>query len=140
MDNIPLSPVFQPLEIPTSARSKGEWCLNSIVLYSNCLQTNHWLLGQAWNFREPSGQTLEDILSIPNDGVVLYRSFFNDERLLITDPKALAEVLVSKCYGTFARPKFVTVALRRILGNGMLLAEGDAHKVLISSISLFKTW
>jgi len=49
------------------------------------------------------------------------------ERLLITSPKALAEVLTTKNY-EFQKPSNVRFNLGRLLGVGLLLAEGDEHK------------
>ena len=45
-----------------------------------------------------------------------------------TSPKALAEVLVQKNY-EFIKPQRLRDGLGRLLGVGILLAEGDEHKV-----------
>jgi cytochrome P450 len=52
---------------------------------------------------------------------------FNSERVLVTGPKALSEVLVTKSYH-FQKPGVLRYNLGRILGVGVLLAEGDEHK------------
>ena len=52
---------------------------------------------------------------------------FNSERLFITSPKGLGEVLVTKNYD-FIKPSHVATGLGRLLGIGVLLAEGDEHK------------
>ena len=65
---------------------------------------------------------------MPNDGVLYYRWLFNESRVLITSPKALAEVLVQRNY-EFIKPQRMRVGLGRVLGVGILLAEGDEHKV-----------
>lgn len=65
--------------------------------------------------------------SIPNDGVIRYLGPFNQERLLITSPRTLAEVLVTKNYD-FVKPGVIRYSIGRILGIGLLLAEGDEHK------------
>ncbi|KAK4162524.1 cytochrome P450 4V2 [Cladorrhinum sp. PSN259] len=65
--------------------------------------------------------------TIPNNGIIRYLSLFNMERLMITSPKALAEVLTSKNYD-FQKPTNMRFNLGRILGIGILLAEGDEHK------------
>lgn len=79
-------------------------------------------------FKEPSGEPHRDwIESIPNDGVLYYRWIFNEPRVLVTTPKALAEVLVQKSY-EFVKPWNVRVGLGRLLGVGVLLAEGNEHK------------
>jgi len=48
--------------------------------------------------------------------------------VLITNPKALAEVLVTNSYD-FIKPKSLSQTIGRILGIGILFAEGDEHKV-----------
>lgn len=52
----------------------------------------------------------------------------NLERLVVTGPKALGELLVTKVYD-FEKPELVRQSLRRITGDGILLAEGEEHKV-----------
>ncbi len=58
----------------------------------------------------------------------LSRYMFNKERLLITSPKALGEVLTTKSYN-FVKPQQIRAGIGRILGVGLLLAEGDEHRV-----------
>lgn len=65
---------------------------------------------------------------IPNDGLIRYTNWFNSERVLLTNPKTLAEVLSAKNY-EFIKPAHFRTILGRILGVGVLLAEGDEHKV-----------
>lgn len=69
----------------------------------------------------------EWVNSIPNDGLIRYQGLFNSERLIPTTAKALGEVLVSKNY-EFIKPTQVRQGIGRILGIGVLLAEGDEHK------------
>jgi cytochrome P450 len=52
----------------------------------------------------------------------------NSERLLIVSPKALSEVLTTKSYD-FIKTQQFRVGLGRLLGIGILLAEGDEHKM-----------
>lgn len=65
--------------------------------------------------------------TIPNDGLIRYRALGNQERVLITGAKALSEVLVTKNYD-FIKPPTFRWGIGRILGIGILLAEGDEHK------------
>ncbi len=65
---------------------------------------------------------------MPNDGLIRFRAMFNIERVMLTSPKAIAEVLVTKAY-EFTKPSYFQYTLGRLLGIGVLLAEGDAHKV-----------
>jgi cytochrome P450 len=66
--------------------------------------------------------------TIPNEGLIRYLGFMNQERLLITSPRALAEVLVTHNYD-FQKPAGIRWTIGRILGVGVLLAEGDEHKM-----------
>ncbi|KAF2271560.1 cytochrome P450 [Westerdykella ornata] len=79
-------------------------------------------------FQEPTGEPQRDwIDSVPNDGVIYYRWLLNRPRVLITSPKALAEVLVQRNY-EFTKPARLRKGLGRLLGVGILVAEGDEHK------------
>ena len=79
--------------------------------------------------KEPTGHPMQEwINTIPNNGLIRYMVLFNTERLLITNAKGLAEVLVTKNY-EFIKPKQLRQGLGRILGVGILLAEGEEHKV-----------
>lgn len=73
----------------------------------------------------PSKRWTEEIA---NDGLLRYYLMLNLERILVTTPKALSEVLVHKAYD-FEKPKRATFFLSMIIGYGLVLAEGDAHKV-----------
>lgn len=68
------------------------------------------------------------INEIPNQGLIYYRFILNAERIFVTSPKGLAEVLVHKNYD-FIKPKELVEGVGRILGIGLLVAEGGEHKV-----------
>lgn len=86
---------------------------------------------------EPTGKPQQRWANeLPNDGLIRYLNVFNEERLLITGPKALAEVLAIKNYD-FIKPTQIRNGLGTLLGIGILLAEGDEHKVISSIIGLF---
>jgi cytochrome P450 len=63
----------------------------------------------------------------PNDGVLLLRSPFHKSRLLVTKPRALSDLLVTHAYD-FVKPKKIAAFLRKVLGDGLILVEGDVHK------------
>ena len=65
---------------------------------------------------------------VPNDGLIRYRALLNQERILPTTHEAYKEVLSTKSYD-FIKPALTRNGLSRILGVGVLLAEGDEHKV-----------
>lgn len=78
--------------------------------------------------REPTGAPHADwVDQVPNDGLIRYLGIFNSERVLVTSPKGLGEVLTTKSYD-FHKPSLIRVGIGRILGIGILLAEGDEHK------------
>ncbi|PNS14191.1 Cytochrome P450 94C1 [Sphaceloma murrayae] len=78
--------------------------------------------------KEPTGVPLRDWSNeVPNDGIIRYLHWFNQERVLLTSSRALGEVLVTKNYD-FVKPNLVRTGLARLLGVGILLAEGDEHK------------
>lgn len=77
--------------------------------------------------KESSGMPMRDWTeNVPNDGLIRYSMWF-EERVLLTNPKVLSEVLVTKNYD-FIKPKHFRSALGRTLGIGILLAEGEEHK------------
>ena len=92
----------------------------------------HFLLGHFRRiYKDPTGEPQRDwIDNVPNDGVLYYRWLFNEPRILVTNPKAIGEVLVTRSY-EFVKPGRLRKGLGRLLGVGILLAEGDEHKVRI---------
>ncbi|KAF2100407.1 putative P450 monooxygenase [Rhizodiscina lignyota] len=62
-----------------------------------------------------------------NDGVLLLRSPLHRNRLLLTSPRALADVLLHNSYD-FEKPKGVRSFLRSVLGDGLIIIEGEEHK------------
>jgi cytochrome P450 len=79
--------------------------------------------------KDPSGIPLRRwINDIPNNGLIRYLHLFNRERLLITSPEGLREVLTTKSYD-FVKPELLRSGIGQILGIGILFAEGDEHKV-----------
>ncbi|KAF4126548.1 Cytochrome P450 [Geosmithia morbida] len=51
------------------------------------------------------------------------------DQLMIADPALLPEILVHRCYD-FTKPRKTRVFLRRVLGEGLVVAEGEQHKFL----------
>jgi cytochrome P450 len=65
--------------------------------------------------------------TVPNDGLILVRGFFNVDQLFPTNAATLSEVLVHKSYH-FAKPTALRNFLAIILGKGLIVVEGDEHK------------
>ncbi|KEQ87191.1 cytochrome P450 [Aureobasidium pullulans EXF-150] len=114
------------------------WATWRVVIYPNFLSPLKGLPepsgGSWWNghastiMAQPSGHPMREwIDAIPNDGLIRYTNWFNSERVLLTNPKTLAEVLSSKNY-EFIKPAHFLDIIGRILGIGLLFAEGDEHR------------
>lgn len=90
---------------------------------------NHPIMGQWFAItKEASGTPMRRWMNtVPNNGMIRYLGLFNRERILLTSPKALAEVLNTKNYD-FQRPQFLLSGIGKILGVGLLLSEGEDHK------------
>ena len=74
-----------------------------------------------------SGPIRHWIDEVPNSGIIRYLDIFNKERIVLTSPKGLAEVLTHRTY-EFTKPRNFINTLGRILGIGLFLAEGQEHK------------
>jgi hypothetical protein len=114
------------------------WATWSVIIYPNFFSPlrglpepsgGSWWNGQASKIMaQPSGHPMREwIDAIPNDGLIRYTNWFNSERVLLTNPKTLAEVLSSKNY-EFIKPAHFIDVIGRILGIGLLFAEGDEHR------------
>ncbi|KAK0534948.1 hypothetical protein OC834_001681 [Tilletia horrida] len=57
-----------------------------------------------------------------------YRTILFANRLFISDPKAVAYILASQNSYDFEKPKFVRDFLTNILGEGILVSEGETHR------------
>ncbi|CAG8489202.1 12875_t:CDS:2 [Ambispora leptoticha] len=60
-------------------------------------------------------------------GLLKYYGFFNLPRILVSDPKLVQHILVNNVY-EYPKPSSLVSYLLPILGNGLLVAEGDVHK------------
>ncbi|KAJ5114238.1 hypothetical protein N7456_002772 [Penicillium angulare] len=77
---------------------------------------------------ERSGRPLQEwINEVSNEGLIRYRMQFNKEVVFVTSPKGLSELLVQKNYD-FSKPWKLRQGLGRLLGVGLIIAEGEAHK------------
>ncbi|PVH73748.1 cytochrome P450 [Cadophora sp. DSE1049] len=65
--------------------------------------------------------------SVPNNGLIRFRTLFNQERIFLTSTDALREVLVTNSYD-FVKPEQASFTFRKVLGDGVLVAEGASHK------------
>lgn len=79
-------------------------------------------------FSHPPGDDLRKMVNaIPNDGLLRFKGFFNQDVVVPTTHQTLKAVLSDHTYDYEKPMQFVTI-LRRILGDGLILVEGDVHK------------
>ncbi|KAF2190428.1 cytochrome P450 [Zopfia rhizophila CBS 207.26] len=77
--------------------------------------------------RPPGSIYLKMMKETPNDGMIHFRSLFHTDRLILTSPAVIADVLVHRSYD-FEKPPWVRTFLKQFLGDGLLMTEGDEHK------------
>lgn len=71
---------------------------------------------------------LEWMRTIPNEGLIHFRDTFQRSNLVATNHQALLDVMSTNTYD-FEKPWKVRAFLARILGFGLILSEGNAHRV-----------
>lgn len=65
--------------------------------------------------------------TVPNEGLLHLRDFFNQSYLLPTNHQAMLDIMSTNTYD-FEKPWRARHFLARILGFGMITSEGAAHK------------
>jgi hypothetical protein len=79
-------------------------------------------------FQRPGGEPhLRIMKETDNEGIILTRGFFHSDRLIVTTPTALADVLVHRAYD-MEKPPWSRAFLRKFLGDGLLMTEGDEYE------------
>lgn len=72
---------------------------------------------------------MDIVKDTPNQGLLILGGFIGPDRLLITNASLLAELLVHRPYD-FEKPSNSRSFMRHFLGDGLIFAEGDQHRVL----------
>lgn len=65
--------------------------------------------------------------TIPNEGLIHFRDLLNRSYLLATNHQALLDIMSTRTYD-FEKPWRARDFLARIIGFGLILSEGDAHR------------
>ncbi|KAH8812235.1 cytochrome P450 [Xylogone sp. PMI_703] len=76
----------------------------------------------------PSGDIFLDIAKQYPDQEMIALDIFR-RQIFVTSPRLFADLFVHKCYD-FAKPRRISSFLRRILGSGLIIVEGNEHKFL----------
>ncbi|KAJ8120365.1 hypothetical protein ONZ43_g2909 [Nemania bipapillata] len=77
--------------------------------------------------RVPGALFIDLIKKYPGQDLLNLSAF--DHQILVTSPRVLADLLVHKAYH-FTKPPTVTSMLQMIIGDGLVMVEGDEHKFL----------
>ncbi|KAI1348863.1 cytochrome P450 [Xylaria sp. FL0043] len=77
--------------------------------------------------RPPGDLLLDLVKKYPNQEILSLTAF--NSQVLVTKPKMLADLLVNKPYD-FIKPPNISGFLRHVLGDGLIMVEGDQHKFL----------
>lgn len=79
-------------------------------------------------FDNPRGRLpLQWMKTVPNDGLIHFRDLLNQSQLLATNHQALLDIMSTHTYD-FEKPWRAREFLARIIGFGLILSEGAAHK------------
>ncbi|KAI5276376.1 cytochrome P450 [Aureobasidium subglaciale] len=87
--------------------------------------------GSVWTrlFREPTGDCLSQFMrEAPTSQIIRYFGVLNSERLLLTDPKDIKQVMESQAY-EFGRSYLIRRLLSSILGKNSLVVSDGAHPI-----------
>jgi hypothetical protein len=79
-------------------------------------------------FFDPSSFELIEYARVPNEGLVRYFGFLNQERLLLTTPEACRDILFRESY-KFDKLPSITALQSPVGVSGLVTAKGDFHKV-----------
>lgn len=77
--------------------------------------------------RPPGDLFLDLIKRYPGQEILNLSAF--DKQVIVTKPRMLADLLVHRAYD-FVKPTKISSFLRHILGDGLIVVEGDHHKFL----------
>jgi hypothetical protein len=84
--------------------------------------------GKQVRLEQPRGDLARQWMeTIPNDGLLRFKDLLNRDGLILTSPAMLKTVLNDNCYDYTKQRSSVNV-LRPVLGDGLVLVEGDVHK------------
>ncbi|KAH8432508.1 cytochrome P450 [Aspergillus melleus] len=79
-------------------------------------------------FDDPRGRLpLQWMKTIPNEGLIHFRDVVNRSHLVVTSHQALLDIMSTHTYD-FEKPWRARDFLARIIGFGLILSEGSAHK------------
>lgn len=117
-----------PKPPPSFANSQSAYFPNKYNSHCSYLSQGPFVFSSLILSHPRGKMAVQWLRSIPNDGLIHFRTGWNKSCLLVTSQRALSDVLITNSYD-FAKPAGVTAFLSRIIGHGLPLSEGDAHRV-----------
>ena len=79
------------------------------------------------------------VKTVHHNGLIRFYVTGNRERILVLSPKGISDLMVSRSYD-FERSEIARIQLGAVTGEGLLLAEGDVHKVrMLQDFDCFAT-
>jgi hypothetical protein len=121
--------LFNPLRHVPLAKVRPPLHNYNILSYRNRTNILQGRLNHArMLFDSPRGKTpLNWIRTIPNEGLIHFRDTLNRSFLMATSHQALLDIMSTNTYD-FEKPWLVRNFLARIIGFGLILSEGGAHR------------
>ncbi|KAF5344244.1 hypothetical protein D9758_012354 [Tetrapyrgos nigripes] len=86
-----------------------------------------WLFGNLREIQKAENAVLHEEWTEKYGPTIKYGGFFGTYRLYTTDTKALNHVLMN--HYTYQKPEMAAYSLSQVLGSGILIMEGDKHKM-----------
>ncbi|USW58659.1 Putative cytochrome P450 [Septoria linicola] len=111
--------------------------LNNPLRYLPASPDESFLFGHARaTWEEPKGSAfLKWMDTIPNEGLIYYAGFFRSKpHVFAASPEAMREVLITHAYD-YKKPELGRKFLEQTAGRGLLVVEGNEHKIQRKSVS-----
>ncbi|KAG1451985.1 hypothetical protein G6F46_005705 [Rhizopus delemar] len=131
------SPPSQKTVVLGLSSAVSIYCLSKYIIYNLYLHPLRHIPGPPADWIPPFGNFREIVRSesgAPHKrwaekygGMVLYHGEWNQPRVIVTDHKLLKQVLTTQEYD-FIKTPATAKFLKRFLGNGLLVAEGEVHR------------
>ncbi|KAJ6007906.1 hypothetical protein N7540_011882 [Penicillium herquei] len=103
--------------------------------------SRNWLTGNSDSFllRTPYSLVHQWIKDLPHEGLLRYYLVGNLEWVMPISPDAFREILVTKVYD-FEKPEIMSYGMRKTLGNGILLVEGESTRMREDNVIHISGW
>lgn len=120
------------------------WIIYVILFYPYISSYSHIPTAPQGNvffrlFREPSTFDIERWMrKTPNEGLLRYFGFLNQERLLLTTPATLKQVMLRDA-GSYTKLPSIRAVQGSAGVSGLVSAEGVLHKVSLSDVQVTRS-